>query len=247
MKNKIAIVTGASRGLGAAIAESLSYEGFSVAICSRKKEEIESECKRIKTPCLCDAVDAGNEADVKRFVSAVVKKFGKIDVLVNNAGVVHKKLPIEDISSSDFKSSMNANVDSVFFFMKEVVPLMKKSNQGIIVNVSSGAGKRGHPGLSVYSASKFAVQGFTESVAKELEQTGVKCIAVLPGGINTGMRSFLFGKEDAERQQSPASVAEIIKGIVIGKTEIKNGSSVHIRQGKITEINELLVSDKNKP
>ncbi len=239
MKNSVAIVTGASRGLGAAIAEAFSAEGASVAICSSSKESLEAECKKLGSSCFSELVDVRNEADVRRFVKNVIKRFGRIDILVNNAGVINKKMPLEEVSSDDYKSSMNVNVDSVFFFMKEVIPFMKKANKGIIVNISSGAGKRAHPGLAVYSASKFAVQGFTEAAAKELEQTSIKCIAILPGGINTVMRSSVFGEEDAKKQQSPQVVASIIRDIINGKPEVKTGSSVHVRQGKIIEISEL--------
>jgi 3-oxoacyl-[acyl-carrier protein] reductase len=185
-------------------------------------------------------VDVTKERDVKKFIDSVVKANGRIDVLVNNAGAAHPKKPVEAISVKDYEQCMHTNVDSVFYFLQAVVPLMKKQGSGIIINISSGAGRKGHPGMSVYSASKFAVQGFTEAVAKELENTGVKCIALCPGGVNTQMRAALFGKEDAAKQQSPHAVAKILRDILLGKINVPNGADVHVRDGSITAINDNL-------
>lgn len=238
---KVAIVTGASRGLGAAVAESLASSGFSVAICSSSDAvfSVEKRISGIGGFCSAHVVDVRVESQVKGFVEAVLREFGGVDVLVNNAGYCHGMALAEQIPVDEYKACMETNVDSVFFFMRHLLPAMRKEGSGIVINISSGAGRKGYPRLSVYSASKFAVQGISEAVAREVEGTGLRCISVLPGGINTGMRALLFGRDDAAAQQSPVQVAGIIRDIILGKTHVKNGSSVHVRQGKITEINEM--------
>ncbi len=241
LKDSVVVITGASRGLGTAFAESLAAEGAMVAICARGKAALDSVCSSIvrnSGKCFAAAVDVTNSVEVNAFVSSVMKKFGRIDVLVNNAGAVHKFGNVENISEREYAQCMRTNVDSVFHFLKAVVPLMKKQNSGLVVNISSGAGKRAHAGLSVYAASKFAVEAFTQAVARELEKesSAVSCIALCPGGINTGMRTAVFGKEDAVKQQSPESVAEVLKDVLLGKVKVHNGGDVFIRQGSVTEI-----------
>lgn len=245
LKGSVVIITGASRGLGAAFAEALAAEGAKVVICARDKSGLDSVCESIEKKggvCSRFAVDVTSSSEVSGFVSKVVKAHGRIDVLVNNAGAVHKFSPVEKITDEEYVQCMRTNVDSIFHFLKAVIPHMKKRNSGIIVNVSSGAGKRAHAGLSVYAASKFAVEAFTQAVARELEEEGssVGCIALCPGGVNTGMRAAVFGKEDAEKQQSPESVAAVLKDVLLGKVKVPNGGDVFIRQGKVAEVRDNL-------
>ena len=245
LKGSVAVVTGASRGLGAAFAETLAASGAKVIICARDKAGLASVCKKIGKKggaCSSYIVDVSSSAAVKGFVGKVIKVHGRIDVLVNNAGAVHKFSNVEKISEDEYAACMRTNVDSIFHFLKAVIPLMKKQNSGLIVNISSGAGKRAHAGLSVYAASKFAVEAFTQAVARELEGEGsaVGCIALCPSGINTGMRAAVFGKEDAGKQQSPESVAAVLKDVLSGNVKVPNGCDVFIRHGAVTEVRDNL-------
>jgi len=245
LKGSVVVITGASRGLGAAFAEALAAEGAKVVICARDKAGIIAVCKKTEKKggsCSSYVVDVTSAAEVSGFVSNVIKAQGRIDVLINNAGAVHKFGPVEKISEEEYAACMRTNVDSIFYFLKVVVPLMKGQNSGTIVNVSSGAGKRAHANLSVYAASKFAVEAFTQAVARELEEknSAVGCIALCPSGINTGMRAAVFGKEDADKQQSPESVAEVLKDVLLGEVKVPNGGDVFIRHGKVTEIRDNL-------
>ncbi len=245
LRGSVVVITGASRGLGAAFAEALAAEGAKVVICARDKPGLDSVCKSIgKKGGVCSSyvVDVTSSKEVSSFVSKIVKIHGKIDVLVNNAGAVHKFSPVEEISEDEYAVCMRTNVDSVFHFLKAVIPHMKKRNSGVIVNISSGAGKRAHANLSVYAASKFAVEAFTQAIARELEGEGsvVGCVALCPGGINTGMRAAVFGREDAEKQQSPDSVAAVLKDVLLGKVKVPNGGDVFIHDGKVTEVRDNL-------
>ena len=245
LKGSVAVITGASRGMGAAFAETLAASGAKVIICARDKAGLNAVCKRIEKKggvCSSHVIDVTNSTAVNGFISTVLKSYGKIDILVNNAGAVHKFSPVEKISEDEYAACMRTNVDSIFHFLKAALPHMKKRNSGVIVNISSGAGKRAHANLSVYAASKFAVEAFTQAVARELEADGsaVGCIALCPSGINTGMRAAVFGKEDAEKQQSPESVAAVLKDVLIGKVKVPNGGDVFIRQGAVTEVRDNL-------
>jgi len=243
IENSVVVITGASGGIGAAFAEAIAAAGANVVLCSRNEAALSSECAEIKKgkrACSFSVVDVTKKAQVKSFIDKVIKDHGRLDCLINNAGAIHPKKPIESLSEEEYQACMATNTDGVFYFLQAVVPVMKKQNQGIIINISSGAGKKGYPGLSAYSASKFAVQGLTESVAKELESTPVRCIAICPGGVNTPMRAAVFGQEDAARQQSAVAVAEIVRDIILGKVKVPNGADVQIRNGTVTAVNDNL-------
>lgn len=237
LNGTVVIVTGASRGLGAAFAEVLGVSGAVLAVCARDAAGLDSACKHAKE-CYAEAVDVADYERVNSFVAAVVKKFGRIDVLVNNAGAIHPRKNVEELSNEDYKSCMATNVDGAFYFAKAVLPVMRRQNSGVIVNISSGAGKRAHGGLSAYSMSKFAVEGLTQSVALEVEKTGIKCFALCPGGINTPMRQAVFG--DAAQKQSPSAVAGLLREILEEKVSVPNGADVRIRDGKITLVDDVL-------
>ena len=129
-------------------------------------------------------------------------------------------------------------VNRIVRILKKIIPIMKKQNEGTIINISSMAGKRGVPNLAIYSASKFAVIGLTQAIAKELKDTGVYCISVCPGGMNTGMREKVFGAEDAKKQQNPKFVANVVKDILLGRIKVPNGGDIVIRHGEIESIND---------
>lgn len=233
LKGKIIVVTGVSRGLGLALAREFLGQDAVVVGCAN-----ETGVKKI-----CDGfiVDVSQEDAVNRFVDEIIKTYGRIDVLVNNAGWAgNKKAPIEEWTSADYHRIMATNTDSVFYFLKKTAPLFKKQKSGLIINISSGAGMRGHGGLAAYSASKFAVMGLTQSVAWELEGSNAKCVAVCPAGINTAMRATIFGEEDASRQQSPEAIAKIISQIASEEIKIPNGGDVYVKDGRALTISNPL-------
>ena len=116
--------------------------------------------------------------------------------------------------------------------IKYVMPVMKRNNSGTIINMSSRAGRRAVPKLSAYTAAKFAVRGLTESAAKEVQDTGIKCISISPAGVNTGMRAMVFGQSDAQNQQTTSRITDIISRILLGDLDVSNGSDIVIIKGK---------------
>lgn len=240
---KIIVITGASQGLGRAFSETLGGPGVHLVLTALHRETLDPVVLALsKRGVSCDAraFDVTNVKEVQSFVGWILEARGRIDVLLNNAGWAAPKQLIEKVSDADYERYMATNLHSVFYFMREVIPLMKKQGSGLIVNISSRAGHGGHGGLAAYSASKFAVLGLTQSAGWELRGTDVSCVSVSPGGINTPMRAKLFGQEDAVKQQSPEQVASLVKQIVDGTLTVPNGGDISIVRGEISEISDPL-------
>src|SRR3989338_8365422 len=191
LENKVIVITGGSSGLGMEMAKILSAKNNKVIICSRNESGLKSVCGEIAKKggkCSYYKVDVTDRIQVSEFINKILKSDGKIDILINNAGYVGSLKKLEDISYEDLEKNFETNIYSMFSILKCVVPAMKKQKSGMIINVSSMAGKRGVPKLSAYSASKFAVVGLTQSLAKELKDTNIRSITLCPGGMNTPMR-----------------------------------------------------------
>ncbi len=236
INKKIVVITGASRGLGKALAESFSNPENILVLCSRDIEELKTVCGSLKKKganCYPARADVAKKKDIVKFIRTTLKKFSKIDILINNAGTTHKAKLLEKIADKEFDLCLKTNLNSVFYTLKEVIPSMKKRGSGTIVTISSTAGKRGNPDFAAYSTSKFAVTGLMQSAARYLGNYKIRCITILPAGMNTAMRRYILGKEDANKQQPPESVAEIIKNIIEDPIKFPNGSEIEIRDSKI--------------
>lgn len=238
---QIVVITGAASGLGLSLSQ--KFLGLGAAVYGATKTRSHwSEAKRRLvrySHFLLSQVDVTSEAEVRQFISGIVKKEGRIDILINNAGYASRPVPVDEENLREFQKNLSSNLVSAFLMCKHSIPVLRRQKEGWIFNVSSFAGKRAVPHLAAYSASKFGVVALTQSIAKENSDAGFKCVTVCPGGMNTEMRASLFGKEDAERQQSPDFVAEKIVEIVQGKIPIESGGDIVIRHSQITAINPL--------
>jgi 3-oxoacyl-[acyl-carrier protein] reductase len=223
LQGAVIIVTGASRGIGKALVTVLQKEGATVIGCSRSG----NDDTRI--------IDVSDPDAVSALVNSVIDEHGTVDVLINNAGVIHLYNALEKISLDDYSQCIDVNIGSVFYGMRSVLPHMKKHNKGVIINIGSMAGTVSHPHISVYSATKFAVLGLTQTVAKELddEKSSVRCLSVSPGGTDTDMRRELLG-EDAAKSQDPEIVARIVSDILTEKIAVENGMNVQVVRGEIS-------------
>lgn len=233
---KIVVITGASRGLGKALAERLGTPDNVLVLCAKDIKRLNYVCTKIKktnTQCYAFKVDIAKKSEITKFITSTLKKFSKIDILINNAGAIHKAKPLEKITDEEYDKCLKTNLDSVFYALKEVIPDMKKGKDGIIITISSTAGKRGNPDFAAYSTSKFAVAGLMQSTARYLDSYRIRCITIFPSGMNTAMRRYILGAQNASKQQSPESVAQIIKNIIDNKTKFPNGSEIEIRDSKI--------------
>lgn len=239
--NRVVVITGASSGLGLSLAEKFLRAGdqvYGISKTRRNWKTAKAKLAGAKNFHL-DQGDVSLEANVKAFLLKVYKQAGRIDILINNAGYAHRLARIEEETLSEFKKHLSANLISVFLVCKHSLPIFQKQNHGWILNIASMAGVRAVPRLGAYSAGKFGVLALTQSIAKENKEARFSCVTVCPGGINTQMREKLFGKEDANRQQSAEFVADKILEIVEGKIPMHSGSSIVIRHGQIDAIHFL--------
>ncbi len=224
LENKTIIVTGSGRGIGKYIAKRLGKEGANIVVTGRVESDIAKVCNEINDDggrAIFIKGDVTKEEDVRDVINKTIQKFGKIDVLVNNAGVGLRKL-LWETRVEEFEEIMDVNVKGVFLYMKNIIPKMK---EGLIINISSGAGKEGIPTLSAYCASKFAVIGLTEAAAGEAG-TNIKIVALCPGSVNTGMFKRMFPGERADRE--PEEVAENVADICIHAGKYRQGQSIEI-------------------
>ncbi len=188
LKDKIAMVTGASRGIGAAIAKRLASEGAKVAINYNSSKEqalqVLSAVQEVSEGMLVQG-DVSVQADAERVLSKVIENWGKIDILVNNAGINRDKLLMR-MDASDWDDVMNVNLRGTFLCTKLVLPYLIKQRQGNIVNVSSVVGLSGNPGQVNYAASKAGLVGFTKALAREVASRNITVNALAPGFITSG-------------------------------------------------------------
>ena len=183
LDGKVAIVTGASRGIGAAIVKKLHEEGAAVVACARSIESCEGAA-------FCQKVDVSNSEQVDACVKATIEKFGKVDILVNNAGITKDGLLMR-MSDDDWSQVLDINLKGTFLFTRAVSRPMMKNKGGVIVNITSVVGITGNAGQANYTASKGGVIALTKTTAKELGSRNVRCNAVAPGFIESKMTEGL--------------------------------------------------------
>ncbi len=235
---KVALVTGGSRGIGAACVRVLAREGYTIALHylsnEAKAKEICDEIPESKAFCF----DLSKEESCTELINDVKKHFGRIDVLVNNAGVAIDQV-ITFAKPEDFTRTLNTNLKPVFLLSKLASKLMIKQKSGSIINLTSIVGHTGNPGQSMYSASKSAITGLTKSMAYDLAGFGIRCNCVAPGFIDTDMTSNLSGeikenflsKIPLKRLGSPEEVANAVAFLASEKASYITGSTIHVNGG----------------
>ncbi|HXJ20690.1 MAG TPA: SDR family NAD(P)-dependent oxidoreductase [Polyangia bacterium] len=195
LDGKVAVVTGASRGIGAATVRVLTQGGARVAGCARHAEADVLAC------------DVSKPADVDRFVAEVLRRFGTPDVLVNNAGIV-ERARLSEMSVPAWDAVVDANLKGTFLVTRGFLPGMRSRRSGRIINVASISGRQGTAGLTAYCAAKHGVVGLTRALAEELREDGIAVNAVCPGSVDTAM--LQAGMPGAEPEMSPDDVANVI-------------------------------------
>lgn len=186
LKGKVALITGASRGVGLTIAKTFAKEGAKLALCSRSEADMKLAAKGIGKNAQPLACDVTKPEEIEAMVAKAVKHFGHVDVLVNNAGDAISA-PLDKTDLDLWRRMIETNLTSVYLCCKAVYPHMKKRKEGRIINIASIAGKIGGKYISAYSASKHGVIGLTRSLAQELSDDGITCNAICPGYLDTPM------------------------------------------------------------
>jgi NAD(P)-dependent dehydrogenase (short-subunit alcohol dehydrogenase family) len=205
---KSALVTGGTKGIGRAIAESLIKTGARVAITARHEDEIAQAVSQLNT--IGPGTATGHVCDVRDYnqVKSVFARLDSLDILINNAGVGIFG-SVESMSVEDFRAVLETNVFGVFYCCHEAIPLMKKRGGGYIINISSLAGANPHPEMAAYNASKFGLNGFSEALMQEVRQDNIKVSYIMPGSVNTQ-----FGGDEPSEQKSwqlqPPDIAQVV-------------------------------------
>ena len=217
LKERVAIVTGAGRGIGRATALALADEGASVVLAARSVSELESVAAEIRQRragngaggALAVACDVTSEGQVAALITRTLEAYGRIDILVNNAGY-SKQCPIADLSVEELRLALDVNLVGTFLCCKAVLPTMQRQGSGRIINVVSGAGKRGSLRRGAYAAAKFGVIGFSQCLQLEVKPDGIGVCCVCPGPVDTLMRAVNNTGEDPRTLLPPEEIAAAI-------------------------------------
>jgi 3-oxoacyl-[acyl-carrier protein] reductase len=215
LDGKVAVVSGAGRGIGAAIARKLAGLGAAVVVCGRTREHIESTTKTISQSGFkaeavqCDVMDLGSVESLARHVDS---NFGRLDVLINNAGIGSFNSPLHTLPPDAWDKVLNTNLRGVYYCIRSFAPLMIRSSGGHIVNISSLAGKNPLPNGAAYAASKWGLNGLSYSIAEELRAHNIRVSVVCPGSTNTDLSPHV-GKDTAKMLQ-PDDVAHVVEMLV---------------------------------
>jgi NAD(P)-dependent dehydrogenase (short-subunit alcohol dehydrogenase family) len=217
MAERAAIVTGASSGIGLAIARMLGEEGYGITMAARRLEKLQAAVDGLAAEGLdVHAVPASlaDEGEIQKVVAAHNERYGRLDVLVNNAGV-GIGAPVGDIQTKHLDMQIDVNLRSIVLFYRECLSMLQAAgaehSNALVVNTSSISGKRAEAWLSVYSATKHAVVGWTEAMNKELGASGIKSTALCPAFVDTPMTDFVKGQVKAEDMIRPEDIAEAVR------------------------------------
>ena len=242
--DKVAVVTGASRGIGRAIAEKLASEGAKVVVGfsnnESKAQEVVQKIESNGGQAIALKVDVSNSESVAEFFNSIVEKFQKIDILVNNAGITRDSLILR-MKDEDFSAVINTNLQGVFYCTKAAAKIMLKARSGRIVNIASVVGEIGNAGQANYSAAKAGVIALTKTSAKEFASRGINVNAVAPGFIETDMTNVLKDEVKSEMSKSiplnrfgkPEDVANVVAFLASDSASYITGQTVNVDGGMV--------------
>ena len=207
---KVVMITGTSRGLGRALTLACAEEGANLVITSRNADSLDpvvDEAEDAGVEVLAIPADVSRSTHVEKLVGEAVKRFGKIDVLINNAGLLGPRVPIEEYPEDEWRKVLEANLTGPFLLTKATIPHVPEG--GSIINVTSGVSIEGRPRWGAYSVSKFGVEGLTQILAAELEERGIYVNSVDPGGMRTEMRAVAYPGEDPMTRITPEENTDV--------------------------------------
>ena len=215
LRDKVAVVTGGTKGIGYAIAESLLRTGARVLTCAREKGDLKQSLQWLSEHGNVEGevCDVRSEDQVRMLLEECERRFGGLDILVNNAGIGIMGKTVEEMSGDGFRQTLETNLFGVFYACHYAVPMMKKRGGGYIINISSLAGQNAHPRMAAYNASKFGLNGFSEALMQEVREHDIKVSYICPGSVNT-----YFGgdtpTDDQAWQLQPNDIAQVIINLI---------------------------------
>jgi 3-oxoacyl-[acyl-carrier protein] reductase len=237
LAGKVALITGASAGIGQACARLLAQEGAQLVLTARRQARLDQliqEAEKLGTKAISVVGDAREESTALQTVKAATESFGRIDILINNTGVGNYKNLI-DTSADEYDDMMDTNVRSTFLFTRHTVPVMLEQKEGTILMISSMAGIYGFAGEAVYCATKFAQVGFAQALDKELRTQGIKVGVICPGGVKT---EFALGRgrtEEGVSQSKMLDPEDVAGAILLACTQSPGSRIIEIQMRTMAE------------
>jgi len=232
LDGKVALVTGASRGIGKAVALAYAKEGAKVFICARRRAELARTAREIRAAggeASYLATDIGKATNVKRLGKEARRCFGTIHILVNNASVLGPREPMATYPLAAWEDVIKVNLTALFLLTKEALRLMIPQKEGSIINVSSGVGRIGKARWGAYAVSKFGVEGFTQVLAEELKDKNIRANTVNPGGTRTEMRAAAYPDEDPLTLPTPEEITGVFVYLASSESAGVTGKSFEAR------------------
>ncbi|MBI5200052.1 MAG: SDR family NAD(P)-dependent oxidoreductase [Elusimicrobia bacterium] len=235
LAKRTAWVTGAGRGIGRADALAYAREGARLVLVSRTAEELDSaarEAKALGAEVVAEPLDIRNLPGVRALLAKAIKKFGGVDVLVNNAGILGPKGPLVDVDDADWAETLAVNLSATFRLTREVLAAsMLPRKTGCVINVSSSVGRRGRAGWGPYAVSKFGVEGMTQVWAEECAGAGIRFYTVNPTATRTRMRAEAYPREDPASVKTPEAAARGFVELAAKGCKAPTGSAVELDRG----------------
>ena len=221
LDGKVALVTGGSRGIGRAVAAAYARAGARVYICARNKGDLDTALRELQA--------SGSVEDLKRVVRSATRRFGTIDVLVNNASIVGPRVTMVEYPDPAWEEVLRINLSGVFFLCREVLPLMLAKRSGSIINVTSGVGRKGKARWGAYAVSKAGLECLTQVLADEVKDSGIRVNAVNPAATRTAMRAHAYPEEDPQTLPEPEAIVGIFLYLASEASAAVSGQSLDAR------------------
>lgn len=235
LENKVVMISGASQGLGEALARRFVSEGARLSLCARGLEALHAVRDDLRSQgaeCVAVSADVGSEKEVATWVDTTLNEFGRIDVLVNNASLLGPRVQIADYPLDEWERVVRVNLTGAFLCARAAIPSLRESS-GSIINISSGVGDHGRPLWGAYSASKNGLEALTQMLAGELENDGVRANTVDPGSMRTGMRAAAYPAEDPATLPLPAEVSDVFVYLASDRSRGVSGQRFRAKEFEI--------------
>ncbi|MGH7854822.1 MAG: SDR family NAD(P)-dependent oxidoreductase [Candidatus Binatia bacterium] len=232
LSGKAALITGASRGIGRAIAEAYARQGAKVFVCGRDEENLRvavDEIRKSGGEIEGHAGDVGNQDDVRRIVSAAVQRYGTIHILVNNASILGPRETIALYPAAAWQEVLRINLTGIFLMIRAVLPTMLAQKAGSIINVTSGVGRRGKARWGAYAVSKAGLEALTQVLADEVSRDGIRVNSVNPAATRTAMRAQAYPAEDPSTLPTPEEISPIFLYLASDASAAVSGQSLEAR------------------
>ncbi len=232
LKDRTALITGASQGIGRAIAMTFAREGANIVVTARSEGRLRAlaaEAEALGVGALAAPADIGVESEINGVAEAAISRFGAIDILVNNAAIIQPRISVIDLDPQLFRDVLNVNLTGTFLITKALLPGMIERRSGKVINIASIGGRKGGAGRSAYRITKAGLISFTESLAAEVKQYGIDVNAICPGGVDTeGFRDAFktAGRSENPTLMHPDEIAEVAVFLASDASSAITGSSI---------------------